>query len=316
MTNAVSRRKISRMDFLRGGVVATAAMHFSGCRHFAAEGQGRHDVVRFGIVTDIHYADLPPDPKARGFVGRRFYRESARKLREAVQVFNERAVDFAVELGDFKDNSDGREGTIRHLEAIEREFARFDGPRYHVAGNHDFDCLAPDEFFSRTPNNGVVTRNGYYSFEQGGVKFIVLNACFDSRMEPYSRSNPWDDANLPPKELAWFSDELASANGKVVVFCHQRLDDSAEPRHTVKNASAIRAVMEKSGKVCAVLTGHQHCGGYHVVNGIPYYSLRALVCDSGEGENSYAVCSVSRSGDFSVDGLCNASSIKRKFSQP
>ena len=104
----------------------------------------------------------------------------------------------------------------------------------------------------------------------------------------------------------------ASARGKVVVFCHQRLDDSAEPRHIVKNAVAIRAVMEKSGKVCAVLTGHQHCGGYHVLNGIPYYCLRAMVCDSGEGENSYAVCSVARNGDFSVEGFCNASSINRK----
>ena len=305
--------KVSRMGFLRGGIAASAAIHISGCSHLAGESCGNRDTVRFGIVTDLHYADLPPDPKAHGFVGRRFYRESVRKIREAVRLFNGRGVDFAVELGDFKDNSGGREVTIRHLEAIEEEFARFNGPRYHVAGNHDFDCLAPHEFFSRTPNNGVVTQKGYYSFECKGVKFVVLNACFDSKMAPYSRNNPWDDSNVPQEEMAWFSNELSAACGKVVVFCHQRLDDSAEFRHIVKNASAIRSLMEKSGKVCAVLTGHQHCGGYHILNGIPYYNLRAMVCDSGEGENSYAVCSITTDGHFMVEGFCNAMSVKRTF---
>jgi alkaline phosphatase len=100
------------------------------------------------MVTDIHYADIDPDAAPVGVTGRRFYRESKRKLREAVEVFNARGVDFAIELGDFKDDTHGREGTLRHLESIEAEFARFNGPRYHVAGNHDFDCLTPDEFFS------------------------------------------------------------------------------------------------------------------------------------------------------------------------
>lgn len=295
----------------RGFLAAGSAALIAGCRHYPEKCSGEAPLVRFGMVTDLHYADLPPDPQPCGPVGRRYYRESLRKLREAVGVFNARKVDFAIELGDFKDNSGGREGTLRHLEAIEAEFAKFNGPRYHVAGNHDFDCLTKDEFLSKIPNDGKVSETGYYSFLRGGVHFIVLNACFDSTMRPYSCNNPWDDANVPPEELEWLGRELAKP-GPTVVFCHQRLDDSAEVRHIVKNARAVRSLIEKSGNVVAVVTGHQHCGGYHLLNGIPYYSLRALVCDSGEAENSYAEMAIYPSGGFSVTGWRNAASIARK----
>lgn len=294
--------RFSRREFIFLG----AAGLMSGCRLFTSGYPRGNPVVRFGLVTDLHYALIDPDPAPCGVVGRRYYRESLRKLREAVDVFNGRDLDFAIELGDFKDNTRGKAGTLACLEAIEAEFARFKGPRYHVAGNHDFDCLTPEEFFSRIPNDGVVSSTGYYSFVRGGVTFIVLNACFDSKMRPYDCSNPWDDANVPAEELEWLRGELATAHGDVIVFCHQRLDESAEPKHLVRNAAAVREILERSGKVKGVITGHQHKGGANVVNGIPYYSLRALVCDSGEGNNSFAEVAVYPTGDFTVTGWRNA----------
>ena len=305
-----------REFFLAGGaMLAASRLTASDAQTSAtprAERSGGDSPVRFGIVTDLHYADIDPDPKPCGVVGRRYYRDSLRKLSEAVESFNRSNLDFAIELGDFKDNTHGRERTIEHLDAIEDEFAKFNGPRYHVAGNHDFDCLTNEEFFSRIPNDGEVSMKGYYSFERGGITFIVLNACFDSTLMPYSRNNPWNDANVPPDELRWFKAELAAAPGKVVVFCHQRMDDACEPNHQIKNAATLRSAIEKSGKVCVVITGHQHCGGYHILNGIPYYSLRAMVCEEGEGENSFAVVSVSPNGDFEITGSFNAASVSRK----
>ena len=294
--------KFNRREFISLG----AAGLFVGCRQFGRPDAGVRPVVRFGIVTDVHYADKDPDAAPLGVVGRRFFRESLRKFDEAVAMFNKRALDFAIELGDYKDDSGGRDPTLAHLERIEKSFARFNGPRYHVAGNHDFDCLSPEEFFSRIPNDGKVSPKGYYSFVRGGITFIVLNACYDSSLKPYDRSNPWDDANVPPEELAWFERELAAAKGHVIVFCHQRLEDSAEPRHLVRNAAAVRALIERSGKVKGVITGHQHKGAARVLNGIPYYSLRALVCDSGDGANSFAEVAVYPSGAFTVTGWRNA----------
>ena len=53
-------------------------------------------LVRFGVVTDLHYADIDPS-------GARTYRESDDKLAECVQVMNAKGAAFVVELGDFKD---------------------------------------------------------------------------------------------------------------------------------------------------------------------------------------------------------------------
>ena len=286
-------------------------------RHLWGQAEaGAAPLVRFGMVTDLHFADIDPDPKPIGVVGRRFYRESRRKLAEAVETFNARGVDFAIELGDFKDFTRNREETLRHLVSIEATFAKFKGPRYHVAGNHDFDCLSPEDFFPLIPNDGKVHKEGYYSFVRGGVTFIVLNACYDSNLKPYCRNNPWDDANVPPEELAWLERELKAAKDHVIVFCHQRLEDSAEPRHLVKNADAVRAILERSGKVKGVITGHQHRGGCRVLNGIPYYSLRALVCDSGDGANSFAEVAVYPSGAFTVTGWRRAQSRGAKGEFP
>src|SRR5512136_52188 len=52
--------------------------------------------LRFGIITDLHYADIDPS-------GDRSYRESLVKLEECIKAMNDRKADFLVELGDFKD---------------------------------------------------------------------------------------------------------------------------------------------------------------------------------------------------------------------
>ena len=292
---------MNRRMFIEG-FGAFTAVSLCGC----ATGRGKEPVVRFGMVTDIHFADHDPDPKPCGVVGRRYYRESKRKLDAAMAVFNRRDLDFVIELGDFKDLSATKESTLSHLREIEGSFAAFRGPRYHVLGNHDFDCLTPEEFFAPLTNGGRPMTRGHYSFMAGDRKFVVLDACYDSRMNHYSRNNPWDDANVPPDELEWLKRELAAAKGRVMVFCHQRLDPSSEPKHLVRNAAAVREVLERSGKVSAVITGHQHKGGFNVVNGITYYSLRALVCDSGDGANSFAEVAVYADGSFSVTGWRNA----------
>lgn len=289
---------MTRRMFLEG-LGPFAAVTLCGC---ATDRTETEPVVRFGMVTDLHFADLDPDPKPLGVVGRRYYRESLRKLDEAVAVFNGRSLDFAVELGDFKDLSPTKEATLRCLDRIERAFAAFKGPRYHVFGNHDFDCLTPKELAGALLNDGKPMDRGYYSFDVRGIRFVVLDACYDSDLRHYSCGNPWDDANVPPEEMTWLEAELSAADGPVVVLGHQRLDPSADPRHLVRNAAEVRGLLERSGKVRSVVTGHQHMGGVNVENGITYYSLKALVCGSGERANSYAEAAVFADGTIAVTG--------------
>ena len=291
----------SRRFFIEG-IGSFSAVTLVGC---TLQKTGEKPVVRFGCVTDCHYAEIPyakrPYP-----VGDAAYSESAKKLAECVAVMNREKPDFLIELGDFKDLGPSKEATLGYLDKIEKVFSGFQGPRYHVAGNHDFDCLTTEEFFSRIPNDGKVSKTGYYTFVRGGVMFSVLNACFDSAMKPYSCNNPWNNANVPPEEIAWLKKELAAAPGQVIVFCHQCLCSAAERQHIVKNAAAVRAVIEKSGKVKAVFTGHQHSGLIDIVKGITYYSLRGLVLNSGEEENGYALAEVFPSGGVRVTGYRKA----------
>jgi len=262
--------------------------------------------VRFGLVSDLHYGDIPDETAPFEVGGQRFCRESKRKLAEAVRVFNARKVDFAIELGDFKDFSHDRVGTIAHLEDIERTFAGFNGPRYHAFGNHDFDCLTPEDLAPRLLNDGQPMTRGYYSFVKKGVTFIVLDACYDSGLKHYACNNPWFDSNVPAEELDWLKRILAAAPGSAVVFCHQRLDPSASPRHLVRNAAAVREILEKSGKVKSVFTGHQHMGSVFDHNGIIYYSIIAQALDSGPRANSFAEVAIAPDGSMRVTGYLNA----------
>jgi len=239
--------------------------------------------VRFGIVTDCHYADADP-------AGTRVYRESLDKLGECVAQMNAEEVDFLVELGDFKDQ--GRppveRDTLTYLETIEAVFQRFEGPTYHALGNHDVDSISKPQFLQRVTNTGIAPERSYYSFDVNGLHGVVLDPNYRTDGADYDHGNfDWTDANIPPHELEWLRDDLKAARFPVVVFMHQLLDGTGAVY--VKNAAEVRAVLEASGKVLAVFQGHHHAGSHHLINGIHYYTLIATVEGQGEDNNSYGI---------------------------
>lgn len=257
------------------------------------------------MVTDCHYADAAP-------VGTRFYRESLGKLSECVDRMNAEGVDFLIELGDFKDqNRPAVEAkTLRHLQSIEGVFRRFQGPRYHVLGNHDMDSISKQQFLSRVENTGISAGRSYYSFDAGGLHFIVLDANYRLDASDYDHGNfDWTNANIPAHELDWLQRDLAAGSGGVVVFVHQRLDGTGTV--FVKNASQVRQILQASGRVLAVFQGHDHEGDYRQLDGIPYYTLKAVVEGSGSDNSSYALVEVRPDRSIGVTGYHRASSMQR-----
>ena len=293
----------SRRLFIEG-IGAFTAFTVAGCK---SPKKGELPLMRFGLVTDCHYADIPY-AKREYPIGDAAYRETLTKLRECVAVLESERPAFVIELGDFKDQGPDKASTVSYLDDVEAVFSKFPGPRYHVLGNHDLDDLDKTEFLSRIKNYGQEEALAHYSFDVSSIRFVVLDACYNSKLEDYAPGNwEWTDANVPPKQLAWLEEELASAPGQVVVFSHQCLDPNADTRHQVRNANDVRTILEKSGKVNAVFTGHQHAGLISQVNGITYYSLRAMVLNSGE--NGYAVADVYPSGGIKVTGFRKAVSV-------
>lgn len=256
--------------------------------------------VRFGIVTDCHYADANP-------AGTRFYRESLEKLSECIDRMNAERVDFVIELGDFKDqNSPPVESrTLICLREVEAVFRRFQGRRYHVLGNHDMDSLSKKQFLDNVENTGIEAGRSYYSFDVQGLHCVALDANYRADGRDYDHGNfDWTDANIPAHELDWLRQDLAACEGPAVVFIHQLLDGKGAVY--VKNAPEVRRVLQESDRVLAVFQGHHHEGAYSRIEGIHYYTLKGVVEGSGLENNSYAIVEVKRDHDLIVTGCRKA----------
>lgn len=283
----------TRREFL----ASVAAFPFAGAA--AGEAFGAAPIVRFGMVTDIHYADIDA-------AGSRTYRESPRKLEECVGLMNDQRVDFLIELGDFKDQDKEpvEEKTLGYLRRIEGILARFKGPRYHVLGNHDMDSLSKAQFLSVAANAGIGAERSHYAFDRAGIRFVVLDANFTADGSAYDHGRfDWGDSNVPASELAWLGEQL-SGTARAIVFVHQQLDGTGA--YYVKNAAAVREVLERSGKVLAVFQGHRHEGGYSKINGIHYYTLKGLIDGAGPDDNSFAIVEADAGFNLTVTGYKRA----------
>jgi len=265
---------------------------------------GKTGNIRFGIVTDSHYADVEP-------LGARLYRESLAKMRECVEAMNRERVDFLIELGDFKDQDFPplEVKTLSYLRRIEAVFAAFKGPRYHVLGNHDQDSLSKEQFLGAVVNAGVPKEWSFYRFDVRGVRFLVLDANFDGSGEPYDHGRfAWEDCNVPLHELTWLRSELVASPSPVIVFIHQQLDGAGP--YYVKNAVQVRSLFEQSGKVLAVFQGHRHEGAVSRLAGVHYYTLKGMIEGRGPEHNSYAIVEVEPDGDIQVTGYRKANSMR------
>lgn len=268
-------------------------------------------IARFGMVTDLHYADM--DPRIN-----RYYRESIPKLNECVDLMNQEKVDFLIEMGDFKDIKDKDvQQTLQFLKDIESEFRKFNGPRYHVMGNHDMDFISKIQFLNEIRNAGFPYAQSYYSFNSGLVHFVVLDANFTSDGKPYDSGRfDWKDCFIPKRQLSWLEGDLRENDKPTIIFCHQLLDAPGYPTKLAhffpSNSAEVRKILEDSGKILAVFQGHYHKGGFSVINDIPYYTLKALIEGSGESNNSYAIVEVENDFSIRIKGYRTATSEELK----
>ena len=294
---------ITRRVFLKASAASLAGLTVAplSCTQQTTLGR-RQDTARFGILTDSHYADADT-------IGSRYYRHSLDKLTECVELMNTQKVDFLVELGDFKDqnNPSIEQRTITYLRAVEKILQKFKGPTYHVLGNHDIDSISKEQFLNNVKSTDIDPVKSYYSFDFNRVHFVVLDANYRADGTDYDHGNfNWTDANIPPAELNWLKQDLAATRGPAIVFIHQLLDGTGSVY--VNNAADIRQILEQSGKVMTVFQGHHHSGSYSYIEGIHYYTLKAMVEGPGDENNSYAIVEIRPDKSINVTGYRKAGS--------
>lgn len=287
-------RKINRRKFVQTSVLVIGGINFP---QIVMTGR-KYKPIRFGIIADIHYADTPDNNELN-----RYFRESIGKVAECVELMNEQKVDFLIELGDLKDqgNPPLESETLKYLETIENTLKKFNGPLYHVLGNHDHDSISKLQFLKGISNDGFYNAVHFYSFTRSSFHFIVLDANYDALGHEYNHGNfDWTEAHIPDNQLRWLKSELKFHRKPTIVFIHHQLDSSLVPdkRHCPDNADIVRKILEDSGRVMAVFQGHYHKGGLNKINNIFYYTLKAVVEGSGPENNNYAIVEID--GDLKI----------------
>jgi len=232
--------------------------------------------LHIGIFTDLHAHDTDSPNEGKVMID---YKE---RLSACVEAMNAWPADLVIQLGDFVN---GRyvmgapfgepERIMGILEEAEEIYAKFNGPRYYVLGNHDIYDLSKEEFLERV---GASSR--YLSFDTGGYHIVILDAQYNKKEEDLSHTFWVVQGNIPQDELDWLRDDLAVTSKPTIVCVHQPLDvdfDMLSGGPAIFNNEAVKTVLEESGVVIAVFQGHDHENNYTLINEIHYLTFEALV---------------------------------------
>ncbi|NTW55431.1 MAG: metallophosphoesterase [Chlorobiaceae bacterium] len=228
--------------------------------------------MRFGIVTDIHFTTA----------------EDTAALRSTILGWHENGIRFAFQLGDI---IAGEPGTaMAELDQVIPELNRYGGTIRHVIGNH---CLAIPE---NTLLGALGMERPYYSFMEGGYRFIVLHgmdvsvlsipkSAEDGQMLERFRANPelHDYCGaIGAMQKTWLKGMLEQAEQAaehVIIICHfPLLPETTDLKHGLLwNHGDISSIIVSSPSVRACFSGHYHHGAHTERNGIHFIVLPAFV---------------------------------------
>jgi hypothetical protein len=245
----------------------------------------------FGLMADCQYADIDP-------AGVRFYRESPRKLGEAVAELNKRDLAFTFHLGDFIDRD------FKSFDDLAPIVAGLKSPLRHALGNHDFDV--PDDLKAKVPGK-LGLEKGYYSFRRDGFRFVVIDTT-DFSVYRHGKDDPrtatahaelkrLEAAKTPAaqtwnsrpsdEQIAWIELELlaaTAANESVLLFGHHPVIPN--DGHSAWNSPALERLFRAHPCAKLYINGHDHAGGYATAKGFHYLTLDGML--NTKDENAFA----------------------------
>jgi len=240
------------------------------CLTFAAD-----DVVRFGLIADVHAHDL--DSPLEG----KWMSHTEERLTAFTTAMNEWEPDFVIELGDFVNGwvvlgaEPGDPARIPDILAwADGLYDQFDGPAYHVIGNHDVYNLDKTQYLDILGIDAT-----YYSFDVEDYHFIVLDVQYAEDGSDLAHTYTGVAGFVPEIELDWLKANLQASEQPTLVFVHQMLDDFIEEwgRATVINQLELQQLFAEDGDVIAVFQGHDHENVHNVIDGIHYVTFEAMV---------------------------------------
>ncbi|KAF5730896.1 manganese-dependent ADP-ribose/CDP-alcohol diphosphatase-like isoform X1 [Tripterygium wilfordii] len=294
-----------------------------GSTNGLAIGGGKKPLFSFGVISDVQYADIPD---GYSFIGvPRFYRHSLLVLQRAVQNWNaHQKLKFVLNYGDIVDLHCPQDQSLDAVKKVVDEFGKFNGPVYHMIGNHCLYNLPRDKLLPLLKIPGEDGR-AYYDFSPSpDYRFVVLDG-YDvsaigwpqdhpnrlNALQFLSEKNPNSEKNSPEglvglerrflmfngaigkEQLEWLEGVLQDATRlkqKVVVCCHVPLDPGASSSEALLwNYDEVMDVIHRYNCVKVCLAGHEHSGGHSIdAYGVHHRVLEAaLECPPGKDAYGY-----------------------------
>ena len=210
----------------------------------------------FGLCADVHHS--------KDF-------DERWRLEKFLAEAKERKADFIIQLGDLTSFSDeGRE--------IARLFNSFEGPKYHVLGNHE------TEFSDKAAVLEMLgQKDKYYSFDAGDYHFIVLDTNYEKQGDKFldynCRRHDFSNCYINPEQLAWLDADLTSTDKRCFIFMHATCEVGD---FGIINKNDFRGVLWKANqrvgynKVTMVVSGHDHTDEYLYKGGIHYLAVNSM----------------------------------------
>ena len=216
--------------------------------------------VRFGICTDLHTE---------------YIHDSVFRVEKFLQECKMKKCDFCIQLGDFCPP-----GNINHKEKeqILDMIKNTNIPFYHVLGNHDMDNFSKEEVLGF-----LGCKSPYYSFDCGGLHFIVLDTCYfemDGKQISYNKLNYRqikDESRiavLSDEVIDWLKKDLEKTQYPSVLFSHHSLIKSFVS--IINCDKATKIIKNAPRKVILAACGHEHVDRLERYNDTYYWCVNSM----------------------------------------
>jgi alkaline phosphatase len=209
--------------------------------------------LRAAIITDIHYG---PDR------GNRLGSKAPALLEKFVKAANNFKPDVIVDIGDRITASNAADAESA-MNSVKSAFNKAAAKTHFTVGNHDI------KYLSRADNARLTgSPSSSYGTDEGDFRLLFFN--------PQRRSR---NLAVGAHDLQWLRDELAATKRPVILFSHIPLDNVIVKKgdaFSYEQGPELRKILEDSGKVKLVMSGHIHRHRHSEINGIHYIAQQSL----------------------------------------
>lgn len=233
--------------------------------------------MKIFLITDIHYGLNANYPKIGGedYVNS-FGVEFDSFVPQLQELISQH--DLVINLGDTIQDIDEKKDLENYQTVLKHLGTNI--PVKNAVGNHDGRYLSNAELCGLLGESKL-----YYSFDMGGFHHVILYAYRFEHPGPY---------HIDAEQVEWLKSDLEVNKLPNLVYCHFPLDDQdlssnyyfagKEDRVFPDNKLEIRKILESSGRINGVFSGHTHFPSEQVINGITYRTIPSFSENDGLGK--------------------------------